>query len=153
MRGQLVYLSGAIEAAEDGGTKWRETLVPKLKSLGYWVINPIDVAHILPPPKNLNKVSNPGEFDDYLRQIAVVELNLSANCDIMVAKIDKNVLRGCGTYCEIGIAWMKKKHIILWIDGLTRETTPGFILGLYDKIVWSEEELLQYLAKKQGSKE
>ncbi len=140
----LIYLSGAIEYSVDKGKGWRIEITFPLREMGYRVVNPVDFNNVLVPPPDIweAKVKDPKTHDAFLEQVATLELEWASKCDVLLAKVDQATLRGCGTYCEIAVAFYQNKEIILWLDGVSRQEVPGFLFGLYNYLVYSREEAL-----------
>lgn len=147
-----VYLSGPMEYVPDGGVGWREEITPKLETLGLAVINPYKLNNLIMKEGDLEKfpgwkLEEPERYDAMVASMASLDLAAARGCDYTVVKVDKYINTGAGTHCEISTAWQNKRTVIYWIDGVERKDIPGFLLGLYHHIVYSEKELLDYLKK------
>jgi hypothetical protein len=130
----LIYLSGAIEYAPDGGRAWRAAITPALNSCGYEVYDPaLDAQKKLTQEELLNfrkwKSSDLERFQRALGKIIDYDLDLIENqADAVLAYWDEYATRGAGTHGEITLAyrWGIPVYLVL---GMPLENVSGWILG------------------------
>lgn len=137
-----IYLAGAMEKAFDNGFVWREKISPHLETLGYEVLNPCiieDNAGITPAILKKYKKDNIRFYKNLATEIVDTDLKYVNECDIIICKLDKNVLSGAGTYGELTLARFLKKPVYAWID------TSSLSNGIRDLPVWCVGCLTDYM--------
>jgi len=154
----LVYLSGSIEFADDGGKAWRRELAPFLRqALGHRVYDPAEDEK-----KNLTdeeardfrswKVSDPERFRRTVRKIIDWDLDLiEKQADYVVCYWDRASARGAGTQAELAAAYRKGIPVYL-VTELPVSEISGWILGCTERVFGGFEELKQFLGEKHGGK-
>lgn len=140
----LVYLSGSIEFAADGGRRWRRELTPFLTgTLGHKVYDPAEDQK-----KNLTdeeaasfrqwKTGDPERFRQVVRKIIDWDLDwVEQKADYIICFWDSNSARGAGTQAELTAAYRRGVPVYLvtemphseisgWILACATEVFPGF---------------------------
>ena len=121
---KTVYLCGPIKAASDDGIGWRDTVTPRLESMGINVLDPCKKS-------NNGKVGEIGEDKARFRQLIINEqwktlkedfwpvvrhdLYCVDHCDFMIVKYDTSV-QTIGTVHEMVVAQFEKKVVLLKYD-------------------------------------
>jgi nucleoside 2-deoxyribosyltransferase len=136
LKGQRVYLAGAMDRVADRGRGWRENTTPFLDSLGIVVFNPItkptDIgledqdSHAIKIKLKQNKRYD--ELASMMKVIRSVDLRLVDISDFLIVNLDLEI-HPCGTYEEIFWANRQKKPIIIhMVQG--KEHTPDWLFGV-----------------------
>ncbi len=131
----LVYLSGAIANAPDGGAGWRNDIIPHLTTLGYRIYNPVTDQ---PKATGISRAvlkdqlkSDPDEYQISCSKIVKSDLQALCRANIVVAKLDKYT--SAGTYGELTVARMKDIPVFAWVDlpdGI--KALPAWAVGCID---------------------
>lgn len=135
IKGQRVYLAGAVDRVPDRGVGWREGITPFLESLGAIVYNP------LTKPMSIGKEDEDShlikqylkEKEDYdglyrlMKTVRSTDLRLVDISDFLLVKLDMET-HPCGTYEEIFLANRQKKPIIIHIKQ-GKEHAPDWLFG------------------------
>lgn len=147
----VVYLSGAIEHASDGGTGWRVRIESFLThDLGHLVYDPAadqkkdltdeELAHF-----RRWKLDAPDRFRGVLRKIIAWDLAwIEERADYLVALWDEAAARGGGTAAEITLAHRLGKPVYL-VLGMPRAAASGWILAAADEVFEDFEALAAFL--------
>lgn len=126
---KIVYLSGAMQFAPDDGNAWRLNYTPKLRALGYEVINPVVSERIRISPEERKVIDaemerqrrggRPGcnewmRFRDIARR-TIFEPDMAdvLKSDILLCWWEKHCAQGAGTKGEITIAAYHRKPVII----------------------------------------
>ncbi|HEY6050332.1 MAG TPA: hypothetical protein VIZ58_03730, partial [Thermoanaerobaculia bacterium] len=148
-----VYLSGAIEHAEDLGTGWRARVGRFLeRELGHRVYDPsTDEKKDLSEEERAGfrrwKTEDPARFRSVVRKIIVWDLErVEFQTDYVVALWDAAAARGGGTAAEITLAHRLGKPVYLVLGMPVREAS-GWILAAADQVFDSFEDLEAALRK------
>lgn len=154
----LVYLSGSIEFADDGGKAWRRALTPFLReTLGHQVYDPAEDEK-----KNLSdeeavhfrswKTADPERFRRTVRKIIDWDLDLiEKQADYVVCFWEESASRGAGTQAELTAAYREGIPVYL-VTQLPASEISGWILGCAERVFSSFEELRQFLVEYYGEK-
>ncbi len=119
LKGSLVYLSGPMEAASDGGCGWRSIIAPQLKELGVGVLDPTNKTGGNPGMEfERRELANKAKAEhDYqkvrelYRPIVQEDLRMVDIASFIVCYLDGTP--GVGTYDEIFMAAGQKKPVIV----------------------------------------
>lgn len=135
LKGQRVYLAGAIDRVADRGVTWRDNITPFLKNMEIIVFNPIkkpteigledDNSHIL--KKQLKEQQRYDELSALMKTIRSVDLRLVDISDFLIVNINLEH-HACGTYEEIALANRSKKPILVHIEQ-GKQNTPDWLFG------------------------
>jgi nucleoside 2-deoxyribosyltransferase len=135
LKGQRVYLAGAMDRVLDRGIGWRKEITPFLQNLEVTVFNPLtkptevgmeDVETHAHKTK-LKKSKRYDEMAHLMKTIRSVDLRLVDISDFLVVNLDLNG-HPCGTYEEIFWANRQKKPIIIhMVQG--KEKAPDWLFG------------------------
>ena len=130
-----VYLSGAIEHAEDGGRGWRESITALLRDeLHHEVYDPAaDQKKDLTEEELTNfrrwKLQDPARFREVVRKIIAWDLDLvEEEADYLVALWDRAAAQGGGTAAEITLAHRLGKPVYLLLAMPAAEAS-GWVLS------------------------
>lgn len=147
----LVYLSGSIEFASEGGKIWRRELTPFLQQrLGHRVYDPAEDER-----KNLTeeeiahfrgwKAADPERFRQTVRKIINWDLDLiEKQADYLVCYWDSAVGRGAGTQAELTAAYRKGIPVYL-VTELPVSEISGWVLGCTERVFSGFDELKEFL--------
>ena len=115
-----LYLSGAIEFADDA-FGWRWKMERALQHL-YNVIIPYSAD---PPHKK-----NERKYQYWVQETFIFpDLAHVSLCPEFFVKLDKGVFKGAGTTSELTMACWMRKNIVAFLDGITVDELPGWMLG------------------------
>jgi len=149
----LVYLSGAIEHASDGGTGWRLEMRQFLEGeLSVRVYDPAADQR-----KNLTeeeaggfrrwKLEAPERFQATVRKIIAWDLDrVEEAADYLIALWDEAAARGGGTAAEITLAYRRGKPVYL-VLGMPRDAASGWVLAAATEVFEDFESLRRFLRK------
>lgn len=151
----LVYLSGSIEFAGDGGRAWRVELTPFLRRLGHRVYDPAadekknltdeEVAHF-----RSWKTAAPERFAAVVRKIIHWDLDIvEQRADCLVCYWDASAGRGAGTPAEVTAAFRAGKPVYL-VTALAPAEISGWMLACATRVFSSFEELREFFKTVQG---
>ena len=147
----LVYLSGAIEHASDGGTGWRLEIRRFLEAeLSQRVYDPAADQR-----KNLSeeelagfrrwKLEAPERFQATVRKIIAWDLDrVESAADYLIALWDEAAARGGGTAAEITLAYRAGKPVYL-VLGMPRAAASGWVLAAATEVFEDFEGLKEFL--------
>jgi len=164
----LIYLSGAMQYAEDLGTVWRKRVVEKMVTeIGIKRENIIDPCNKpftnlykqdldavnLERLDHLKRLGNWEEVEDIAKWTIHLDLRFVDKADIIYAHVDPNVFTA-GTIDEIITARTQKKPVILVVPG-GLQNCPYWLLG---RVGWrhifpDDESAIQYLKDIREGKE
>jgi hypothetical protein len=145
------YLAGAIEFAKDWGVTWREKVTPKLTSLGYRAVNPLELTESTgKTPEELHELKKTSveEFKEIISGVVKKDLDYVSKCEVVVCKIDEDVLRGAGTFGELTLCALMHIPVYAYIDlpnGI--QDVPGWCIGCITEYRESFEEFLDIIPK------
>lgn len=139
LAGALVYLSGAMEAASDGGIAWRSEIIKKSHDLGLKIkyIDPTQriedkEVSVYKEIQLGRKLRQEGRWDDlnkFAKSLRRRDLRQCDLVDCLVAYIDPAVPT-CGTFDEIFLAERQKKPRFLICRG-GKEKVPTWLFGVF----------------------
>ena len=174
------YLVGAMEctADKDFGKGWRDVLKPKLEEYGIYVFDPtreekekvgVDTKEF---HKKLMGWKASGNWDIYTREMDKIwrgrtyldeegklrhlpgDKDYVDQSDFITAHVNSND-RPCGTYVEIGMAWLFNIPIYLITDSPKTELNGSllyFVLNSGGEVFRSTNEYLEYIIKEYNLK-
>jgi nucleoside 2-deoxyribosyltransferase len=149
-----VYLSGAIEHAQDAGRGWRGTLAEFLTGeLGHRVYDPAaDEKKNLTDEEQSSfrrwKLEQPARFREVVRKIIAWDLDrIERETDYVIAYWDEASGRGGGTAGEITLAYRQGKPVYL-VLGMPRSAASGWVLSAATEVFEDFDELRAYLRAK-----
>ena len=155
----IVYLSGAMEFAEDEGANWRKDLSSWLENnLGHKAFDPVVNSKKLIKEEGAEnyriwKKTNLNNYINFIRKCVDEDINIVRNhTDYLICLWDKNVLKGAGTHSEVTIAYDSKKPVYL-INNLPKKDLSGWIMACSTEIFNNFDELKNFLIKKYKSNE
>jgi hypothetical protein len=153
LKGQRVYLVGAMDRVSDMGAGWRDYITPDLIDMGIHVFNP------LTKPINIGLENYEShkerislkENQDYdtltkvMKIIRNVDLRMVDISDFIIVNLDLDT-HPCGTYEEIFTANRQKKPIIVRIEQ-GKQYAPDWLFGTipHQMIFSSWKEIKDYL--------
>ena len=153
LKGQRVYLAGAMDRVPDKGVEWRERITPALQLLQIDVFDPIkkpgsvglenEETHKV--KKALKLAKKYDQLADIMKTIRSVDLRLVDISDFLIVHLDIDT-HPCGTLEEIFLANRQKKPIIVHIEQ-GKDNCPDWLYGaiphqlFFDK--W--DQILDYL--------
>lgn len=157
LHGMMVYLSGPMDAAHDGGVGWRKKLTPELHKLGMGVLDPCSK-----PTKefgteegavvraSIRQLKNEGKFAEakqIVKKIVQYDLRMVDIASVIIAYIDPTI-HMCGTYDEIFFAKGQNKPIIVVCERGISEI-PNWLFGRLDYNLFFDnfDSALDYLNK------
>ncbi len=134
------YLSGPIENAENDGAFWRHEITSWLEDhLKHKVFNPVIetqsiIEHHKPSNFRAMKKTDPIKYKKIIREIIKLDLDAVINdCDYLIVKWDKSVLKGGGTHGEITMAYWIKKPIFI-VNSIPLDDMSSWIFSCSDFI-------------------
>jgi hypothetical protein len=145
----LIYLSGAIEYAPDGGTAWREAITPVFHACGHEVYDPSrDLKKNLTDDEILNfrawKSADLARFQGVIRKIITYDLDLiERRVDAVFAYWDEYATRGAGSHGELTLAHRRGIPVYL-VLGMPLERVSGWILGCATHVFHSFAEAQEF---------
>jgi len=153
LKGQRVYLAGAMDRVHDRGATWRENITPFLNELNVTVFDP------LKKPGNvgleneethkakvaLKKHYKYAELSEIMKTIRSVDLRLVDISDFLIVHLDIDT-HPCGTLEEIFLANRQKKPIIVHIEQ-GKKHCPDWLFGAlpHELFFDSWEHVIGYL--------
>ena len=151
----LIYLSGAIEYAPDGGTAWRNAIKPVLHACGHKVYDPSsDLKKNLTDDEVLNfrawKSADLPRFQGTIRKIITYDLDLIEHrADAVLAYWDEYATRGAGSHGELTLAHRRGIPVYL-VLGMPLERVSGWILGCASHVFRSFREAEEFFQAKES---
>lgn len=154
LKGQRVYLAGAIDRCPNLGTAWRDEITPFLKEKGIDVFNPMTKPTNLAKEAdgeariNRNELKKAGKYEELrsiMKEIRNVDLRMVDISDFLIANLDL-AIHPCGTLEEIFLANREKKPIIIRMEQ-GKENCPDWLFGTVPhKMIFSNwDEIKEYL--------
>lgn len=153
LRGQRVYLAGAIDRCPDLGVAWRESITPFLQEKGVNVLNPMckptNLGNETIESRNyrtqLKEKENYDQLSITMKEIRNVDLRMVDISDFLIVNIDLEI-HPCGTYEEIFGANRSKKPIIIHMEQ-GKIKTPDWLFGTLPHSMFFStwEEVKRYL--------
>lgn len=135
LKGQRVYLAGAMDRVKDRGAGWRTNITPFLEKMGIIVFNPLnkpgnigledDETHRI--KKEIKEKKDYDALSSLMKTIRAIDLRLVDISDFIIVNLDLNT-HPCGTLEEIFLANRSKKPIIVHIEQ-GKENTPDWLFG------------------------
>lgn len=161
LKGQITYLAGPIEFANDKGVGWRQYITPKLKKFGIGILNPIDKEVIYQFHEDSTfhalkkKLIDEKKYDEYsllMKQVARSDLRMVDKSDFLIAYVDIDI-HMCGTYHEIIMCAIERKPCLL-VCKQGKQYTPPWLWGIlpHEYFFSTFDEVLKYLKKIDRSK-
>lgn len=167
-----IYLIGGMEHAENLGANWRAEVGPKLRDMGYDVLDPCEFEpmqltglHTKRLPETLEtaegKIIKPthwhqlklapkgsaahNRFKKYMQRIIQYDINVVRNkADVMLAYWTDETGRGAGSHHEIGTAYLCGKPVYTVLAGGV--DYPGWLVGCTTEVFDTFEQALERLA-------
>lgn len=135
LKGQRVYLAGAMDRVADRGSSWREKITPFLEELNIIVLDPLKkTGNIGLEDKETHKVKKQlklkhkyNQLSEIMKAIRSVDLRLVDISDFLIVHLDIDT-HPCGTLEEIFLANRQKKPIIVHIEQ-GKENCPDWLFG------------------------
>lgn len=156
MTAPRVYLSGAIEHAEDFGKGWRARIGRFAEAaLGHRVYDPsTDEKKDLTDEERSHfrrwKTDDPGRYRTVIRKIIRWDCaRIENDTDYVIAYWDPSAARGGGTAAEITLAHRLGKPVYL-VLGMPLEDASGWIIGAADEVLESFDSLERTLLARFG---
>lgn len=153
LKGQRVYLAGAMDRVPDRGASWRENITPFLQDLNIVVFDPIkkpgniglenEETHNL--KKNLKLSNQYDQLSKIMKTIRSVDLRLVDISDFLIVHLDTET-HPCGTLEEIFLANRQKKPIIVHIEQ-GKQNCPDWLFGTLPHELFFDEwnQVIEYL--------
>lgn len=145
------YLSGAMEYAGDGGTKWREGMTSwLLEELGHPVVNPVVESHKLTLKYNAHnyrqwKESEPERYAEFIRHCVNRDLEAIAHeVDYVICLWNEGVFKGAGTHGEVTMAYSRGIPVYL-VNRIPLKDLSGWIMACSTKIFGNFGDMKNYL--------
>lgn len=166
-----VYLAGGMEAEKNLGAGWRADVSPRLRDMGYDVLNPCEFepqqlsglhTHRLPEQMltvtgdtitpahwhqlKLSPQATPARnrFRRYMQRIIQYDLNVVENvADVLLVNWTKGAAKGAGTHHEVGQAYRHGKPV--YVVCSDEAHFPGWLDGCATAIFSTMEEALKHL--------
>ena len=150
----IVYLSGAMEFADDEGSGWRKDLTKWLDlNLGHNVYDPVIQSAELIKKYGASdyrswKESDPKKYAEFIRICVDYDIETVRNrIDYLICLWDNNVLKGAGTHAEVTLAYESNKPVFL-INKIPKVDLSGWIMACSTKIFNDFDSLKPYLLDK-----
>lgn len=153
LKGQRVYLAGAMDRVPDRGMQWRDFITPFLQQFDITVFNPLkktgsvgledDITHKLKQDLKLNKKYD--ELSCVMKKIRSVDLRLVDISNFMIVHLDIDT-HPCGTLEEIFLANRQKKPIIIHIQQ-GKQQCPDWLFGSMPHSLFFDDwhQIINYL--------
>lgn len=155
LQGKIVYCSGPMEKAADGGIGWRRKIKPRLQAMGIGVIDPTDKPgekHV--DETNLrnmaNNAKNNGDYDTVkkmYKQIVHEDLRYTDLASFLIVNIDMDQ-HLCGTLDEVFMAANQQKPVIVVCEkGMCH--IPNWLYGRlsHELFFTSFDKMFEYLER------
>lgn len=151
----VVYLSGAIDKAQDLGKGWRNDFISKSSHLGMKIIDPCNkpasfVHEISGDVRTVTKMRNDKQWEElqkFVKKFRREDLRFVDVSDFVIVYIDPEV-PSYGTLDELFTAEDQKKPCICIVKGGI-ENLPTWLFGVFklNEIFSTIEECIEYLNK------
>ncbi len=153
LRGQRVYLAGAMDRVPDRGSTWRDKITPPLQALNITVFDPlkkpgnvgIENEETYKVKQKLKSAKKYDELSRIMKTIRAVDLRMVDISDFIIVHLDINT-HPCGTLEEIFLANRQKKPIIIHIEQ-GKNKCPDWLFGSMPHNLFFDTwmEVMQYL--------
>jgi hypothetical protein len=153
LRGQRVYLAGAMDRVPDRGSTWRDKITPPLQALNITVFDPlkkpgnvgIENEETYKVKQKLKSAKKYDELSQIMKTIRAVDLRMVDISDFIIVHLDINT-HPCGTLEEIFLANRQKKPIIIHIEQ-GKNKCPDWLFGSMPHSLFFDTwmEVMQYL--------
>ena len=153
LKGQRVYLAGAMDRVPDRGITWRDNITPILQELNITVFDPlkktgnvgIENEETHKVKKSLKSAKNYKQLSEIMKAIRSVDLRLVDISDFLIVHLDIDT-HPCGTLEEIFLANRQKKPIIIHIEQ-GKNACPDWLFGAmpHDMFFSSWNKVIEYL--------
>lgn len=156
LHGMMVYLSGPMDRAPDGGVEWRKKITPELHKLGMGVLDPCskptrefgteEGAKTRATVQELITKNEFAEAHKIVKKIIAYDLRMVDIASVIIAYVDSDI-HMCGTYDEIFFAKQQNKPILI-VCTKGYSAIPNWLYGRLDYKLFftSFEDALAYLA-------
>jgi len=153
LKGQRVYLAGAMDRVPDRGSSWRQKITPFLEELNIIVFDPLkkpgtvglenEETHLL--KKQLKSTGQYDQLAEIMKTIRSVDLRLVDISDFLIVHLDIET-HPCGTLEEIFLANRQKKPIIVHIEQ-GKQNCPDWLFGTIPHNLFFDEwsQIIEYL--------
>jgi hypothetical protein len=147
-----IYLAGGMEFSTNGAV-WRKEVKDKLRGYGLSFWDPyVEEKHIF----NNSNMSPSSDFTSLMgdmRKVVIHDLTVIRNtADLLFVKYDISVLKGAGTHSEMSFAAYFNKPVMVWLDGIPKNSIPKWAIGSMDYISYDVDKVvdasLEWLLKK-----
>lgn len=152
----IAYLSGAIEAATDQESKWRDEIALWLKEkLDHDVIDPVQLSQALIDKENAHgfrywKLSDLNRFKAFVHKIIQQDISAVINdSDYIICYWTDAVKDGAGTQGELTVAHLHQKPVYL-VHNDDISTLSGWAIGCTTEIFNDFAALKTFLALEYG---
>jgi nucleoside 2-deoxyribosyltransferase len=138
LKHSLVYLSGPMDNAPDGGVEWRKKVTPILHKMGIGVLDPCNKPAVGHKEDStfrgqIQKLKDENKFEEVrnlMKDVVGIDLRMVDLAHFILVKVDPTI-HMCGTYWEVCYAVQQHKPIILFCEqGLNR--IPNWLFGVAD---------------------
>jgi nucleoside 2-deoxyribosyltransferase len=153
LKGQRVYLAGAMDRVPDRGSSWREKITPFLEELNIIVFDPLKKPGTIgleneETHKVKNSLKSAKKYDqlaEIMKTIRSVDLRLVDISDFLIVHLDIDT-HPCGTLEEIFLANRQKKPIIIHIEQ-GKQNCPDWLFGTIPHELFFDDwdSILSYL--------
>tara|TARA_S200002703_G_scaffold125546_1_gene111840 strand:- start:7 stop:540 length:534 start_codon:yes stop_codon:yes gene_type:complete len=153
LKGQRVYLAGAMDRVPDRGITWRENITPILKQLNITVFDPLkktgnvglENEETVKVKQSLKSAKNYKQLSEIMKAIRSVDLRLVDISDFLIVHLDIDT-HPCGTLEEIFLANRQKKPIIIHVEQ-GKCACPDWLFGSmpHEMFFSSWDEVITYL--------
>lgn len=154
LKGQRVYLAGAMDRVADRGANWRSQITPFLEEMGIVVFNPLNKPTSVGSEDNdthaiktmLKAKESYEELSNMMKTIRAIDLRLVDISDFLVVNLDLNT-HPCGTLEEMFLANRSKKPVIVHMEQ-GKKNTPDWLFGTLPHSMFFStwEEVRHYLS-------
>lgn len=135
LKGQRVYLAGAMDRVKDRGAGWRAKITPFLENMGVIVFNPLNKPGTMgleddeayKTKKEFKEKKDYDSLSNLMKTIRSIDLRLVDISDFIIVNLDLNT-HPCGTLEEIFLANRSKKPIIVHIEQ-GKQNAPDWLFG------------------------
>lgn len=151
----LVYLSGPMDEAEDGGMGWRKAVEPRLRSMGIGILNPANkpcngYIEDFELRRNMKSLGEEGKFNEkqaLMKPIVGIDLRMTHKADFLILYIDKEVFM-FGSTVEFTWAVQQRKPVLI-VCKQGKKNVSGFAWGMvpHEMMFNDFEEMFSYLEK------
>jgi len=153
LKGQRVYLAGAVDRVADRGVGWRQYITPFLQSINVDVFDPlqkpgkigIENEETYKYKNELKQAKKYDQLSEIMKTIRSFDLRLVDISDFLIVHIDINT-HPCGTLEEIFLANRQKKPIIVHIEQ-GKHNCPDWLFGTIPHQLFFDEwhQVIDYI--------